>query len=660
MNHENREGLLTRRDTLRLAGGGALLATLSLAGCTSDDDPDDGLDPNRPKESPVLKQRVDAGTLPPLAERLPVEADRLVVDGPDGLGVFGGTYKGAVLGQGDVPWIERMIAYEPMMRIDAQLEQIVPGIFKKIDVSADGKEFTIHMRQGMRWSDGKPYTADDAMFAFNDVFNNKDIHSTFPDTFAFDGKPATAERIDDHTVKVTFPGPKGDFLSLAARHAAWWGHNLAFFPKHYLEQFLPTKNPDAEKRAADAGFGNWVDYWEDRIQWWNNPDKPVLYAWVITDPLNKGTRVIAERNPYYWKVDSGGAQLPYIDRLEFEVVQEGEVMLLKGVKGELDFHSRHFNTDANKPVLAEGRSSGGYDFVTVQTTSMNKMVIALNLNHKDAELRGIFQNKDFRIGLSHAINRQEIIDTLFQRQGEPWQAAPHRGSEFFDEKFAKQYTEYDVARANQHLDAAGLTKKDGSGFRLRPSGARLRFTLDVTTLFPEWANAADMIRQFWAKVGVEMQVNPIDRTLFYERKDPAANEHDANVWAGDGGLKVEMLETRWWFPSGGESNYALKWGEYYTNRGTGQNAEEPPAPAKKQMELGWRIPKEPDLAVQKQLFREILAVAKEEFYAIGIASAPDGYAIAKKNLRNVMKSFPDSWLYLTPGPINIPTWYYTR
>jgi peptide/nickel transport system substrate-binding protein len=333
-------------------------------------------------------------------------------------------------------------------------------------------------------------------------------------------------------------------------------------------------------------------------------------------------------------------------------------MLLKGTNGELDFHARHFNSDANKPVLAEGREGGDYDFVTVQSTSMNRMIIALNLNHKDDELREIFQNKDFRIGLSHAIDRQDIIDTVYQRQGEPWQGAPHRESEFFDEEFAKQYTEYDVALANRHLDAAGLTELDGSGFRLLPSGGRLRFALDVTTLFPEWANAADLVRQYWAEVGVDMQVNPIERTLFYERKDPAANEHDANVWAGDGGLKVEMLETRWWFPSGGEANYAQRWAEWYNGRGTGENADEPPDYALRQMELAWQIPREADPEAQKQLFREILQIAKEQFYVIGIASAADGYGIVKNNLRNVVDGYPDSFLYLTPGPVNIPTWFF--
>lgn len=655
------------RRTLLLTGGGASLLTLSLAACGEDAGAEEGGGsdyttpaPERPKESPMLAEMVENGELPPLEERLPAEEDRLVVEAPE-YGVYGGTYQGAVLGQGDDPWLERMIGFEPMLRVDASLtEHGMPGTFKAIEANDAGDEYTIRMRQGMRWSDGEPITADDVMFAIEDVYFNEDLYLNPPAWLAVDNEPCTAEKVDDHTVTLTYPQPRGGVVEEASRAATWWATNLLFFPKHYLEQFLPHLNAEAEEAADEAGFGAWTDYWEDRIQWWNNPEKPALYAWVITSPLNEGNVVTAERNPYYWKVDDDGAQLPFIDKLEFEVVEEEEVMLLKGVNGELDFHSRHFNQDSNRPVLAEAREQSGFEFVTVETTSMNRMIIALNLNHSDDELRKIFQNKDFRIGLSHAINREEIIDTVYQRQGEPWQAAPPPDSEFYDEELAKQYTEFDLDLANQHLDDAGLTETDNDGFRLLPSGDRVLFTIDVTTLFPEWTSAADLVTQYWEQVGIDARINTIERTLFYDRKEAAANEHDANIWAGDGGLHLEMLEPRWYYPSGGESNYAVRWGNWFETRGSGEDAQEPPDASRRQMKLAWQIGLEPDEEAQKDIFREILEIAKEEFYTIGIALPTDGYGIVKNDLRNVVESFPESHLHLTPGPVDIPTWFFDR
>ncbi|UFU05871.1 ABC transporter substrate-binding protein [Ruania halotolerans] len=655
---------ISRRQLLQAGGGTAALVTLSLAACDADGEgtsPDgEAVDPNRPLEAPELTERVEAGDLPPLEERLPVEADRLVVESA-ALGVYGGVYHGAVADQGDSPWLERVIAHEPLLRYDPNLDEFgLPGALKEVTVNDTATEFTLHLREGMKWSDGEPVTAEDIMFAVNDVFLNTDLHGSPLSLLLSGGEACTAEQIDEYTVTLTYPHPKGDFIEEISRVANAVAANLLFFPKHYMEQFLPDYNPDAEDIAEEAGFGDWTDYWVDRRDWWNNPERPVLYPWIITDPLNEGNVTVAERNPYYWKVDSGGAQLPYIDRLEFEVIQEEEVMLLKAVNGELDMHSRHFNSDANKPVLADGRESGGYHFVDVQPTSMNRMIIALNMNHQDEELAEIFRNKDFRVGLSHAINRQDIIDTVYQRQGEPWQAAPHPESPFYDEEFAKQFTEFDLDLANSHLDAAGLTDKDSDGFRLRPNGERLRINLDVTNLFPEWAPASDLIRQTWAEVGVDMQVNTIERSLFYDRKTAEANEHDANVWAGDGGLKIEMLEQRWWFPSGGESNFAMKWAEYYSTRGDGENAVEPPEAPMRQMELAWQIPQEPDPEAQKELFREILQIAKEQFYVIGIALPTPGYAVVKDTLQNVPESFPDSWLHMTPGHIDPPIWFFSE
>src|SRR5690606_8038430 len=122
---------------------------------------------------------------------------------------------------------------------------------------------------------------------------------------------------------------------------------------------------------------------------WANPELPRLHAWRLVEPYGEGTRVRFERNPYYWKVDTNGQQLPYIDEVVFDVLEDPEVLLLRAANGEIDMHARHITTDANKPVLAESRESGGYEFFDIVPSSMNTTIFALNQTHKNEQLREI-------------------------------------------------------------------------------------------------------------------------------------------------------------------------------------------------------------------------------------------------------------------------------
>jgi peptide/nickel transport system substrate-binding protein len=360
---------------------------------------------------------------------------------------------------------------------------------------------------------------------------------------------------------------------------------------------------------------------------------------------------VAERNPFYWKVDTQGRQLPYIDQVVFDVVNDVQVMILKATGGEIDMHCRHFNTMTNKPVLARGRAKGGYDFFDMRSGSMNHTVIQFNLTHKNPVLREIFQNKRFRIGVSHAITRQEIIDAVFQKQGEPWQIAPRPESELFDEEMAKQYVDYDVELANRYLDEAGYSRPDSDGFRLGPDGRPITFTIEISSeLRPEWADEAEMIAAYWRAIGLRVNVLSRNRALWTERV--AANEHDVVFWqAGQGGYnaRATILEPFYFFPQlAGASRYAVRWAEWYETRGA--SGEEPPEPNKRQMALYDRILATTDQDEQLALIKQILAIAKEEFQVIGVGLEPNGYGIVKNDFHNVPNGMIDTYTVQTPGP----------
>ncbi|MGH3488689.1 MAG: ABC transporter substrate-binding protein, partial [Actinopolymorphaceae bacterium] len=403
---------------------------------------------------------------------------------------------------------------------------------------------------------------------------------------------------------------------------------------------------------------DWTELFLARTSAAANPELPSLFAWVYTTTLGTGDRMVAERNPYYWKTDPDGRQLPYLDRVVFDVVQNDQVILLKASNGEFAMHARHINTLRNKPVLARNRKRGGYAFFDLVPSIMNDLLVQLNLAHEDDALRAVFADKDFRIGLSYAINRPELIQSVVQGQGEPWQAAPRRESEFYDEQLAKQYTEFDLDKANEHLDRAGLANRDADGFRLRGDGQRIRFTVEVPTPTVKdfWVDAMELIKGYWAEVGVEIEVKSEDRSLFYERK--AANAHDAVVWQGPGGTQDAMMDPRSYFPFSAESGYAVPWAAWFTSRG--KAGQEPPEPAREQMALYRQLETTVDKAEQARLFRAILDIAREQFWVIGTVAPSQGYGIVANDFHNVPKSIPDANIYATPGPTNPEQYYLSR
>ncbi len=388
---------------------------------------------------------------------------------------------------------------------------------------------------------------------------------------------------------------------------------------------------------------------------WQNPALPSLYAWKITEPYGAtATRVVAERNPFYWKIDRVGNQLPYLDRVTYTIAQDRETLVLKAANGEIDMQDRHIATNANKAVFFDNRQKGNYRFFETVPSSMNVGIIALNLTHKDPVKRQIFQNEAFRIGLSYAINRPEIISVVFVGEGEPYQAAPRPTHELYNERLAKQYTEYDLSKAREFLDRA-FPKKNGSGIRLGPDGNPITIQIEVASANTEQIDMMNLVQRYWQQVGVDAQVKVEDRSLFYTRKN--ANEHDAAVWSGDGGLDV-ILEPRWYFPFSGESLFAPAWYVWFERPSNPlTEPEEPPPAARQQMDLYRKLEQTGDQQKQEQLMAQILDIAAEQFWVIGTVMPSNGYGIVKNTMKNVPQQMPGAWLYPTPAPTN-PVQYF--
>ncbi len=609
-------------------------------------------------EAPALADMVAAGTLPALEERLP--ATPMVLEPVESVGQYGGTWHMGLNGGADNALLVRTMAYQNLVRWTPDWTGIEANVAESYEANDDATEFTFHLREGMKWSDGEPFTADDILFWYNDILSNAEyegVHNV-PSWLTAGGEPVTVEKVDDATVKFVFAAPNGLFLQ---RLATPDGNVPTRWPAHYCQQFHPDYNADnIDALMTEAEATDWVNLMELKCgsvngtpydALWQNGDLPTLFPWVLTTPYGAGTQVVAERNPYFWKVDSEGRQLPYIDKIIYEVGEDVEVLVLNALNGEIDMQDRHIASLPNKAVFADNMEAGEYHFFETIPSSMNNMAIALNLTHKDPMKREMYQNKDFRIALSYAINRQEIIDVVFVSQGEPYQLGPRPTSPFYNEQLAKQYTEYDPDQANQILDGL-YPEKNTDGIRLGPDGNPITMIVDVTSNNQSWVDSLGLIQNYWKAVGIDMQINAMDRSLLYTRKD--SNEHDVVIWGGDGGLDV-VLEPRWYFPYSGESLFAEAWQSWFNNP-TGEGAmtppEEPPAAAKQQMDLYKQIQETGDAAQQEELMKQLLQISADEFYAIGIALGPNGYGIVKNDFMNVPSPIPGSWLYPNPAPTN--------
>ncbi len=608
-------------------------------------------------EAPMLAEMVKAGSLPPLAERLP-ENPR-VVEPVEKVGKYGGTWRSGMVGGSDRNWLFRIAGYEPLVAWDRQWSgKVIPNLAESVTSNDAATEFTVKLRKGLKWSDGKPFGSDDIGFFVNDIVGNKELLPNAVDWMVSGGEVGKFEKVDDQTFKITFKEPYGVFPQ---RLASVYGVQMTMMAKHYCSQFHPAFNKDGiEALAKEAGVGTWTELFIKKCavdteanERWQNPDRPTMEPWVIKDPYIGGaTLVTLKRNPYYHKVDTAGNQLPYIDDLSVSVNADKQTLVLKVVNGEIDYQDRHINANANRPVFLDAAEKANIRIVDGPNADMNTTVISLNLTHKDPVKREIFNNKDFRIGLSYAIDRQAIIDSAFVGQGEPWQAAPRKESPFYNEKLAKQYTEFDVAKANEHLDKA-YPNKDSEGFRLGPDGKRITFNIMVIPALGDFLDSTQLAAQYWQAVGVDAKVQTVDRTLFYDRKDN--NEQDASVFLGSGGMADALFEPTFYFPFWNESLFAVPWGNWYASGG--KSGEEPPAEVKKQMSLYREITKYADPAKQSELMQQLLDIAADEFYAIGISTPGPLYSVVKNNLHNVYPR-PFAWTYPSPVASNTEQYYF--
>jgi peptide/nickel transport system substrate-binding protein len=608
-------------------------------------------------EAPALAERVRAGQLPPVAQR--VGAEPQVVKPHERVGKYGGTLRSALRGGADHNAILRLIGNQGLVRWNQQMTGVEPNLAKSWTVSPDGREFTFSLRKGARWSDGAPFTADDVLFSMNDLTLNREFNASIPGRYVNGGQPAKVEKIDDQTVRFTFAQPYGRFLTELATPL---GQHPTLYQKAYCGQFHPAHGDKAkiDEQVKARNLRDWAALLRQNCgdieipARWGNPARPTMDPWVIVEPYRGGaTRVVMQRNPYFWQVDTAGNQLPYIDSLTLPVISDVETILLRVISGDIDFQARHTSNINNKPVLSENRQRGNFELFDLAETNANAAGLWFNLTHKDPKLRELFRKRDFRIAVSHAINRQEIADSVYLGQAEPHQAGPLPDHPLFNERLATQFLKHDVATANKLLDSLGFTRKDAQGFRLWPDGKRLFLQSEFAVNNPEQGDVLNLIKRDLAVVGIELNVSGIERALFYDRA--AKNDHEIHITIFPGGRDPETELRAIVAEHSLDSRQSLEWQKWYESRG--RNGEEPTPSMKQRMELldSWRATADKEKA--DAIFRQILALAAEEFEVVGTVRVLAGPGIRNRRLVNVPNPMIQAWTWPTPGP-SLPQQYF--
>jgi len=587
-------------------------------------------------EAPQLAEMVSAGELPPVEERLP--ENPLVVLPVKDVGEYGGTWYRGWRGINDFHCYGRIV-YDPILRWPRDpKDPVQPGLAEAWEWNDDGTELTLYLRKGLKWSDGEPFTVDDITFWWDDIENDPNITSAIHAEWVVNGEPMTLEKIDDTTIKLKFAGPNGlaETVGLAFHGNQWplGFERFGFFaPRHYLEQYHPKYNSSATYEEFEA------------MAWEYNTERPSMMPWIITEWEEGADHMVATRNPYYWKVDVEGNQLPYIDEVYFYLVQDNTAVNSLALAGELDMQHRGIEL-AQYPVYLENAEANNYHMLLWTVAQASGLTFFPNQSFSDPAYRELLQNFQFRQALSQAVDRDTINDVIFLGQATPRTISVVNDSSLYQADIENIYGEYDVELAKSLLDEIGLPV-GADGNRTFADGSPLQLVIETSYTSGSLLDGVELVAENWRAIGLDTKVETMSRDVYWPRA--GANEVMIAVWTTDRGL-VPMIDPIYQFPFDERSWMAPAFGIWYKSQGA--DGEEPNAELKELMDLydQYRGTVDPDeqLAIAKELVRKT-TMGLNVIQTAGMAPGP---VVVKNNFHNVQSEHTSDWLIMTPGTMD--------
>ncbi len=596
------------------------------------------------RQAPMLDEAVRAGRLPPVEERLPPQP--MVVTPAHEIGRYGGTWHRMMRGSSDFHAYSRC-AYEQMLRwraTDSGGVEIGPGLVRDWQFTDGDRTLRLHLRHGLRWSDGHPFSADDVLFWWQHIAQDPSLSGTVPAHWTPDGVPMEVAAPDSYTVDLRFAKP----YPLALKYLAFWGNQWPlvferagfFAPRHYLEPYLPGEGEDDvatyalfEQKANDF-----------------TPGRPVMSAWRVAEWV-PGSHLLAERNPYYWKVDPAGNQLPYLDHIRMEIFLNPEMINFRAVTGALQMQLRHFLRE-DLPLLRAFSEERGYRIIEYDATGIRG--IMPNLQYPaDPVIRELLQNKHFRIALSLSIDRELINRLCYDGSGRITPMALHPSApDYVEVTDVPDYARYDPERARALLDSIGLDHRDSDGYRIGPDGETVSLIMELSVVEGPDIDAVEIVRSQWEAVGIKAAIKPEERTLYHQR---VTQNGEHMIGVSDAEATFSLISSVRWFGTSMWSEWSHHWARWYVS--DGQRGVEPPPEVKRLQQIRELLSVTVDRTARQELWRETIRNHAENLYVIPLVNQGSQIGVLSDDFGNVPEKAIASWVTMTPGYLNPETFY---